>query len=94
MIGSRSCQRSSSPAGRYFAGAAREDEHYPLYLLLLLGQAALLVSGVVGFLLQQRGRKLGVFGKPYYFLLTNVASLVATVSYLRGERMVTWNPIR
>jgi cellulose synthase/poly-beta-1,6-N-acetylglucosamine synthase-like glycosyltransferase len=66
----------------------------PLYLLLLLGQAGLLACGVIGFLLQHRGRRLGFFGKPYYFLLTNAASLIAAVRYLRGERMITWNPIR
>lgn len=68
--------------------------HEPLYLLLLLGQAGLLAAGGVGFLLQDRGRSLGIFGKPYYFLLTNLASLIATVRYLQGERMIVWNPIR
>jgi cellulose synthase/poly-beta-1,6-N-acetylglucosamine synthase-like glycosyltransferase len=65
-----------------------------IYLYLLIGQLVLLVFGVIGFVLQDRQRKLGVFGKPYYFLLTNLASLIATLRYLRGERMVVWNPIR
>jgi len=64
------------------------------YLLLLVLQSLLLISGVVGFMLQNRQRKLGLFGKPYYFLLTNIASLLATLRYLQGERMVIWNPIR
>jgi hypothetical protein len=64
------------------------------YLVLLLGQFALIAAGAIGFLLQQRGRKLGVLTQPYYFLLTNVASLIATLRYLQGERMVTWTPIR
>jgi cellulose synthase/poly-beta-1,6-N-acetylglucosamine synthase-like glycosyltransferase len=64
------------------------------YLLLLGGQCALIGAGVAGFLLQGRSEKLGLFGRPYYFLLTNVASLIATMRYLRGERMVTWQPIR
>jgi hypothetical protein len=65
-----------------------------LYLLLLLGQTVLLVSGAVGFLLQGTHRELGLFGRPYYFLLTNVASFIATLRYLKGERMITWKPIR
>jgi cellulose synthase/poly-beta-1,6-N-acetylglucosamine synthase-like glycosyltransferase len=65
-----------------------------LYPLLLLGQTCLLAAGVVGFILQDHKRKPGLFGKPYYFLLTNLASLIATLRYLQGERMVTWNPIR
>jgi cellulose synthase/poly-beta-1,6-N-acetylglucosamine synthase-like glycosyltransferase len=64
------------------------------YLVLLLAQFALIAAGAMGYLLQQRGHKLGPLTRPYYFLLTNVASLVATLRYLRGERMVTWTPIR
>jgi cellulose synthase/poly-beta-1,6-N-acetylglucosamine synthase-like glycosyltransferase len=64
------------------------------YLVLLAGQTAMLAAGTVGFVLQGSRRDLGVFGKPYYFLLTNVAALLATLRYVRGERMVTWNPIR
>jgi cellulose synthase/poly-beta-1,6-N-acetylglucosamine synthase-like glycosyltransferase len=64
------------------------------YVLLLAGQGALLAAGAVGFILQNTQRNLGVFGKPYYFLLTNLASLIATLRYLQGERMVVWNPIR
>jgi cellulose synthase/poly-beta-1,6-N-acetylglucosamine synthase-like glycosyltransferase len=65
-----------------------------LYLVLLLGQIALLAAGTVGFMLQGRRRELGWFGRPYYFLLTNLASLIATLRYLKGERMITWKPIR
>ena len=64
------------------------------YLILLLAQFALIAAGATGYLLQLRGYKLGPLTQPYYFLLTNVASLIATLRYLRGERMVTWTPIR
>jgi cellulose synthase/poly-beta-1,6-N-acetylglucosamine synthase-like glycosyltransferase len=67
---------------------------YPLYIFPLAAQSILLTAGTVGFVLQGTRRKLGIFGKPYYFLLTNLAALIATVRYLRGERMITWNPIR
>jgi len=53
-----------------------------------------IVAGSVGFLLQGRCRDLGLFTRPYYFLLTNLASLIATMRYPQGERMVIWNPIR
>jgi len=76
------------------ANGWRHDPNEPVYVVLLLLQVVLLVSGAVGFVLQDRRRKLGLFGKPYYFLLTNLASLIATLRYLQGERMVIWNPIR
>lgn len=64
------------------------------YLVLLLAQLALIAGGVLGFLLQQKGYKLGLLTRPYYFLLTNLASLIATLRYLQGKRVVTWTPIR
>lgn len=65
-----------------------------LYLALLMGQLTVLVGGAIGFVLQTRGAQLGLLGKPYYFVLTNVASLVAVMRYLRGERVRIWNPVR
>lgn len=64
------------------------------YLVLLVAQTLLLASGAIGFMLQSTTRELGLFARPYYFLLTNVASLIATLRYLQGERMVTWKPLR
>jgi cellulose synthase/poly-beta-1,6-N-acetylglucosamine synthase-like glycosyltransferase len=66
----------------------------PIYLVLLLMQFALIAAGAIGGLLQQSGYKLGLLAQPYYFLLTNVASLIATLRYLQGKRMVTWTPVR
>jgi hypothetical protein len=57
--------------------------------VVLVGQLAILAAGVAGFLLRH-----WLLSKPYYFLLTNLASLVATLRYLMGERMVTWQPVR
>jgi cellulose synthase/poly-beta-1,6-N-acetylglucosamine synthase-like glycosyltransferase len=66
----------------------------PLYAVLLVGQLALIAAGAAGFLLQARQTNLGVFGQAYYFLLTNIASLIAMLRYLKGDRMVTWRPLR
>ena len=73
-------------------GKPRTDNHHPVPLLLA-GQSILLTAGAVGFLLQNSTRELGLFARPYYFL-SNVASLIATLRYLQGERMVTWKPLR
>jgi cellulose synthase/poly-beta-1,6-N-acetylglucosamine synthase-like glycosyltransferase len=64
----------------------------PLYLALFALQVLLIAAGIGGFLLRTGGA--GVLAKPYYFLLTNVASLLAILQYLKGERSVTWKPIR
>jgi cellulose synthase/poly-beta-1,6-N-acetylglucosamine synthase-like glycosyltransferase len=66
----------------------------PLYLLAFVAQLMLLVAGAAGLGLHARGRSFGVLGKPYYFVLTNLASLIAVLRYLRGDRVRIWNPVR
>lgn len=68
--------------------------HHPLYQLAFAAQMLVLVAGAAGFVLHMNSRSMGLLSKPYYFLLTNMASLIATLRYARGERMVTWKPIR
>lgn len=68
--------------------------HSLRYLILLAGQASLIVAGAAGFALQWRGSSTTLLWPAYYFLLTNVASLIAAFSYVRGERMMTWKPLR
>jgi len=67
---------------------------HPFYLFCLVAQLAVLGAGIAGFVLHARGRGVGVLGKPYYFLLTNLASLLAVWRYVRGERVRIWNPVR
>jgi len=64
------------------------------YLWLLLMQLALLLSGAIGFTPLREMAHSRLLSKPYYFLLTNLASAVSLFRFLRGERMVTWTPLR
>jgi cellulose synthase/poly-beta-1,6-N-acetylglucosamine synthase-like glycosyltransferase len=64
------------------------------YWVLLVMQCALILAGVLGFFLQTSRATPGILGRPYYFLLTNLASFIATLRYLKGDRMVTWKPLR
>ena len=66
----------------------------PFYRVVLIIQLALVAAGISGFVLQLSERRAGMLSKPYYFLLTNLASVIATLRYLRGERIVTWDPMR
>lgn len=67
---------------------------HAVYTALLVCQLAVILAGVLGFALQSRLAQLGMLSKPYYFLLTNVASFLAAIRYAGGERMVTWKPLR
>src|SRR5579883_1081425 len=78
--------RYASPliwSGAYFSNLLLvQDSPYPLYLALLLAQTLVLGAGAVGFVLQGKRLKLGPFGKPYYFVLTNAAALLAIFRYM------------
>lgn len=67
---------------------------HPLYGALVVCQSAVILAGIMGFALHSRLAKLGMLSRPYYFLLTNLASFIAAVRYAKGERMVTWKPVR
>jgi cellulose synthase/poly-beta-1,6-N-acetylglucosamine synthase-like glycosyltransferase len=68
--------------------------YHVAYLVMFVGQCAIIAAGIAGFMLQDRIGDLGLLGKPYYLVLTNLASLIAALRYLRGERMVVWTPHR
>ncbi|HEX3945983.1 MAG TPA: glycosyltransferase family 2 protein [Rhizomicrobium sp.] len=68
--------------------------YHVAYLIMFVAQCSIIAAGVAGFILQDRRHNLGLLAKPYYFLLTNLASLIAALRYLRGERMVVWTPVR
>ena len=64
------------------------------YIALLAVQVSILALGLIGFLPLGRFGNIRFLAQPYYFLLTNVASAVSLFRFLRGERIVTWTPLR
>jgi cellulose synthase/poly-beta-1,6-N-acetylglucosamine synthase-like glycosyltransferase len=87
--------RYASPfiwAGAILASVAAANQLF--YLTCFLLQVALVLLGILGFHLQSRGSLPKPLSKPYYFLLTNLASLIATFRFMRGERIRVWNPVR
>ncbi|HEX6626159.1 MAG TPA: glycosyltransferase family 2 protein [Pyrinomonadaceae bacterium] len=64
------------------------------YLLALAGQLGCYAAAGVGWLLERTGRKAGPLAFPLYFVLANLAALVAFYQFLRGERYARWEPTR
>jgi cellulose synthase/poly-beta-1,6-N-acetylglucosamine synthase-like glycosyltransferase len=62
------------------------------YAFALLAQLLLLGAGAFAWLLH--GREPRILVKPYYFLLTNIASLIAISRFLRGDRVSVWKTVR
>jgi hypothetical protein len=57
-------------------------------------QVALYAAALTGWILSRSGAKVGPLALPYYFVLANVAILVAFVKHMRGEAHVVWEPLR
>jgi cellulose synthase/poly-beta-1,6-N-acetylglucosamine synthase-like glycosyltransferase len=65
-----------------------------LYLPLLGAHLGVYALAALGWWTMRGGPKVPFVHIPFYFLHANAAAAVAALRYLRGERMVTWNPVR
>lgn len=65
-----------------------------LYVPLLVAHLCVYAVAALGWLSTRNRWRLPLVHIPFYFLVANAAALHAALLYLRGERMVTWNPVR
>jgi cellulose synthase/poly-beta-1,6-N-acetylglucosamine synthase-like glycosyltransferase len=61
-----------------------------LFVAQLLGYGCALLA----WLLEKIGIRTRLLALPHYFVLANVASLIACYQFIRGERYARWEPIR
>jgi cellulose synthase/poly-beta-1,6-N-acetylglucosamine synthase-like glycosyltransferase len=66
----------------------------PLYRIVFLLQVLGYSCAVASWLLEKSGVRSRVLALPHYFVLANVASVIALFQFLRGERYARWQPIR
>jgi hypothetical protein len=64
------------------------------YALVLLVQAALYTMAALSWALELLGIRSRLLALPQYFVLANLASLIAVCKFLSGERYASWEPIR
>ena len=64
------------------------------YRLFFAAQLAAYSCAGLAWLLERIGVHSRVLALPQYFVLANVASLIALFQFLRGERYARWEPIR
>lgn len=65
-----------------------------LYLVLFLGQVAGYLSALGAWVLERAGVHSRLLALPQYFVLSNLAALIAGYQFLRGERYAQWEPNR
>jgi hypothetical protein len=68
--------------------------HSSLYLMALGTQLFGYLTAVGAWIFERAGVRSRMLALPQYFVLTNVASLMACYQFLRGERYAHWEPHR
>ena len=66
----------------------------PFYRAILAVQLACYGSALLAWALERAGVRSRVLALPQYFVLANVASVIAFYKFVRGERYAHWEPIR
>jgi len=64
------------------------------YFSTFLAQIVFYAMAAVGWAMERTGRRLSLMAIPLYFVLANLASVVAFYKFLRGETYARWEPIR
>ena len=64
------------------------------FAALFAMQTAFYLAAFFGWLLEAYGKRTTLFVLPLYFVLANVASVIAFFQFLRGEQYASWEPIR
>ena len=65
-----------------------------LHAILFGCQVAFYFVASITWLLEKAGIKSSWLAFPQYFVITNLASLLAFIKLIRGERYVRWEPVR
>ena len=64
------------------------------FAALFAGQAVFYVAALAGWLLERAGVRVRLLSLPHYFVLANLAAVIAFYKFARGERYARWEPIR
>lgn len=65
-----------------------------LYFILFLGQLGSYLTAVGAWVLERAGMHSRMLALPQYFVLSNLAALIACYQFLRGERYAHWETNR
>lgn len=68
--------------------------HSRWYAVILGVQVWFYAMAALGWLLDRLGEHNRLLALPQYFVLVNLATLIAAYKYLRGERIVRWETVR
>ncbi|HEV2862421.1 MAG TPA: glycosyltransferase family 2 protein [Pyrinomonadaceae bacterium] len=77
-----------------FASSAALAPRSWFYAAAFAAQALFYSAAGASFLLERAGVRVRLLALPQYFVLANLAAVLAFFKFLRGERYARWEPIR
>ena len=77
-----------------FTATAVLANYSTAFRAFFLAQSLGYMCGVISWALENFGMRSRLLALPHYFVLANVASVIAMFQFLRGERYARWEPIR
>ena len=77
----------------FIASAVLAPRH-AFYAAIFVMQVAFYLAALVSSILERLGVTFSLLALPQYFVITNLASLIAFVKFLTGERYTRWEPSR
>jgi cellulose synthase/poly-beta-1,6-N-acetylglucosamine synthase-like glycosyltransferase len=77
-----------------FASSAALAPRSLFFAALFAGQCLFYAAALAGWLLERAGVRVRLLALPHYFVLANLAAVIALYKFLRGERYARWEPIR
>jgi hypothetical protein len=64
------------------------------YAAALAGQLLFYAAALAGWLVERAGARMRLLSLPAYFVLANLACVIAFFKFIGGERYARWEPIR
>ena len=77
-----------------FCASALLARNSTFFAVVLGAQVICYALAGAGWLIERAGLRAGPLALPYYFVLVNLAAVIAFYHFLRGERYGHWEPIR
>ena len=65
-----------------------------IFAMVFALQAVFYMIAMLGWILEHNGKNAGILAIPLYFVLANLASVIAFYRFLSGETYANWEPIR
>jgi cellulose synthase/poly-beta-1,6-N-acetylglucosamine synthase-like glycosyltransferase len=77
-----------------FLSSAISAFYSSVFAIVFALQILFYLTALIAWALEKSGKNAGVLAIPLYFVLANLASLIAFYKFLRGDNVARWEPIR